>query len=71
MSLHVYNVSIRGYVPFIKPHILCNKCFQMEDLLASCPAPVLVESRPFDDLWFQSIICLWDELPCQGFDNGR
>ena len=43
----------------------------MEDLLASHLASMLVERRPFDDLWLECIVRLRYQLPRQRLDDGR
>lgn len=59
------------YTPFIQLHVLCNKCLDLKYLFRSNLTPMLVESRPFDNLWLQCIIRLWYEFPCECLDNGR
>lgn len=40
-------------------------------MLSTRFTPVLIEGRPFDDLWLQCIIRLWYEFPGKGFDDSR
>lgn len=56
-------------LPLVYPHILCNKCFEMEDLFATHLTPMFVESCPFDDLWLQRVIRLRYEFPRERLDN--
>lgn len=50
-------------IPLVQPHVLCNECFQMEDLLAAHFASMLVEGSPLDDFRFQRIVRLGYQLP--------
>ena len=43
----------------------------MENDFASCLAPVLVKSRPFDDFWLERIVGLGDEFPSERLQDGR
>lgn len=38
-------------------------------MLAAQLASMLVERRPFDDLWLQRIVCLWYQLPGERLDD--
>lgn len=49
-------------VPFVYPHEFCDKCLQMEDDFAAHVDAMFVESCPFDDFWFQSVVELGHEL---------
>lgn len=69
ISFAHYIKSLNLNIPFIYPHVFRNKCLQVEDLLATHLAPVLVECRPLDDLWFQRIVRLGYELPGKCFDD--
>ena len=59
------------YIPFIQTHILRDERFEMEDLLASHLAPMLVVRRPFDDLWLECVFRHRYQLPRQRLDDGR
>ena len=51
------------------PHKLRNKSLQMEDDLGTHPDPVFVERRPLNNIRFQGIINMRNELEGKGLEN--
>ena len=56
---------------FHNSHELRNKSLQMEDNLGAHPDPVFVERRPLNNIRFQGIINMRNELERQGLENSR
>jgi hypothetical protein len=64
-------IRFNHHIPLVYPHVLRDKCLQMEDLLGTQLASMLVEGRPLDDLRLERIVRLRYQFPREGlYDRG-